>query len=103
MVRNGHRLWKDGIPFELEPDTADKNANAKPEARSGQLAFDDEVGVGRDFKVVGLALHEFGGFFAEVTGEEEFVEAVGQHGVRLSGGCFQSCNSESLCQKFRRR
>ena len=42
------------------------------------VAFDDEVGVGGDFEVVGLALDEFDGFFAEVTGEEEFVEAVGQ-------------------------
>ena len=42
------------------------------------VAFDDEVGIRRDFQVVGLALDEFDGFFAEVTGEEEFVEAVGQ-------------------------
>ena len=32
------------------------------------VAFDDEVGVGGDFEVVGLALHQFDGFFAEVAG-----------------------------------
>ena len=47
------------------------------------VAFDDEVGVGGDFEVVGLALDQFDGFFAEITGEEKFVEAVGQ---RRGGG-----------------
>ena len=42
------------------------------------VAFDDEVGVGGDFEIVGLALDEFDGFLAEITGEEKFVEAVGQ-------------------------
>ncbi|MDB6018182.1 MAG: hypothetical protein JWR19_2671 [Pedosphaera sp.] len=42
------------------------------------VAFDDEVGISRDFEVVGLAFDEFDGFFAEVTGEEKFVEAIGQ-------------------------
>jgi len=30
-----------------------------------------------DFEVVGLALDEFDGFLAEITGEQEFVEASG--------------------------
>ena len=42
------------------------------------VAFDDEIGVGGHFKVVGLAFDEFDGFFAEITGEQEFIEAVGQ-------------------------
>ncbi len=47
------------------------------------VAFDNEVGVGGNFEIVGFALDEFDGFFAEITGEEKFVEAVGQ---RRSGG-----------------
>ena len=58
-----------------------------PSSRSGSrrvnVAFDDEVGVGGDFEIVRLALHEFDGFLAEVTGEEEFIEAIGQ---RRGGG-----------------
>ena len=40
------------------------------------VTFDDEIGVGGDFEVIGLALHEFDGFFAEITGEEEFIQSV---------------------------
>ena len=47
------------------------------------VAFDDEVGIGGNFEVVGLALHEFDRFLAEVTGEQEFIEAIGQ---RRGGG-----------------
>ena len=58
-----------------------------PSSRSGSrgidVAFDDEVGVGGHFEVVGFALDEFDGFFAEITGEQKFVEAVGQ---RRGGG-----------------
>ncbi len=42
------------------------------------VAFDDEVGVGGHLQGVGLALHELNGFLAEITGEQELVEAVGQ-------------------------
>ena len=42
------------------------------------VAFDDEIRVGGNFEVVGLAFDEFNGFFAEVTRQQEFVEAVGQ-------------------------
>jgi hypothetical protein len=47
------------------------------------VALDDEVGVGRDFEVVGLAFDEFDAFLTEITGEEKFVEAIGQ---RRGGG-----------------
>ena len=47
------------------------------------VTFDDEVGVGGNFQVVGLALHQFDGFFAEITGEEKFIQAVRQ---RRGGG-----------------
>ena len=72
------------------------------------VAFDDEVGGGGDFEVVGLALEEFDGFFAEVTGEEKFVEAVGQWrggggGWKCSGTPAGNCarsNPNSPVQNF---
>jgi len=36
------------------------------------------IRAGGDFQVVGFAFDQFDGFFAEVTGEQEFVESVGQ-------------------------
>ena len=47
------------------------------------VAFDDEVGVGGDFEVVGLALHQFDGFLAEITGQQEFIQSIRQ---RCGGG-----------------
>ncbi len=35
-------------------------------------------GVGGNFQIVRLAFHEFDGFFAEITGEQKFVQAVRQ-------------------------
>jgi hypothetical protein len=49
------------------------------------VAFDDKVRIGRNHEVVGLTFDEFDRFFAEVTGEEEFVEAV-----RERRGCAES-------------
>lgn len=42
------------------------------------IAFNHEIGIGRDFEVVGFAFDEFDGFFAQVTGQEVFIHAVGQ-------------------------
>ena len=52
------------------------------------VAFDDEVGVGRHFQVVGLALDQLDGFLAQVTGEEEFIQAIGQRrgGAKVNTG-----------------
>ncbi len=47
------------------------------------VTFDDEVGVGGNFQVVGLAFDQFDGFLAEITGEQKFVQPVGQ---RRGGG-----------------
>ena len=47
------------------------------------VTFDDKIGIGGDFEVVGLAFDEFDGFFAEITGQQKFVEAVRQ---RRGGG-----------------
>lgn len=49
------------------------------------VTFDDKVGIGGDHEVVGLAFDEFDRFFAEITGEEEFVEAIGQWGGGAEG------------------
>ena len=42
------------------------------------VSLQHDVGVGRHFQVAGLAPDEFGGFLAEVAGEHELVQAVGQ-------------------------
>jgi hypothetical protein len=47
------------------------------------VAFDHEIRVGRHFEIVGLALDQFDRFLAQVTGEQEFIEAIGQ---RRRGG-----------------
>ena len=58
-----------------------------PSSRNGSrrihVTFDDEVGIGGNFEVVGFAFHQFDGFLAQVTGEEKFIEAIGQ---RRGGG-----------------
>ena len=47
------------------------------------VTFDDEVGVGGDFEIVRLALHEFDRFLPQITSEEKFIQAVRQ---RCGGG-----------------
>ena len=47
------------------------------------VAFDDKIGVGGNFQVVGLAFDQFDGFFAEITGEQKFIQAIRQ---RRGGG-----------------
>ncbi len=47
------------------------------------VAFDDEVGIGRHFQIVGLALDELDRFFPQIAGEQEFIEPIGQ---RRGGG-----------------
>ena len=42
------------------------------------VAFDDKVRVGRHFQVVGLALDQFDGLLAQIAGEQELIQAVGQ-------------------------
>ena len=49
------------------------------------VALDDEVGVGGHFELAGLAFDEVDGFAPQVTGHEEFVEAVGQRGGGAEG------------------
>ena len=47
------------------------------------IAFDHKISIRRHLQIVRFALHQFDRFFAEVTGEEKFVEAIGQ---RRRGG-----------------
>ena len=42
------------------------------------VAFDDEVGVGGNFEVVSLALHQLHGFFSQVASEQKLIETIGQ-------------------------
>ena len=42
------------------------------------VALEHDVRVGRHFQVVGLALDQFDGLLAQVAGEQELVQAVGQ-------------------------
>ena len=51
--------------------------------RRVHVAFDDEIRVGGNFQVVGLAFDQFDGFFAEITGQQKFIQAIRQ---RRGGG-----------------
>jgi hypothetical protein len=59
-------------------------------SRASHVAFDDEIGVGGEFKVTGVALDGFDGFLAEVTARSDSIKPVwhrrgggeGEHRVR---------------------
>ena len=42
------------------------------------VTFDDKIGVGGNFQVVGHAFDQFDGFFAQITRQQKFVHAIRQ-------------------------
>ena len=49
------------------------------------IPLDDEVGIGRNLEVVGLALDQFDGLFAQIPRQQKFIQAIGQRGCGGEG------------------
>ena len=57
----------------------------RPHLARLDVAFEDEIDVGRDFEIDRLALHQLDGFLAQEAGEENLIEPIGQGRGRGKG------------------